>query len=52
MAAAAGGDNPEQDTVEDIVVDLGLDSLVVDSKALLEVGLPPGIVVAPEEKSG
>jgi len=50
--AVAGGDNPEQDTVEDIVVDLGLDSLVVDSKALLEVGLPPGIVVASEEKSG
>jgi hypothetical protein len=52
IVAAAGGDNPEQDTVEDIVVDLGLDSLVVDSKVLLEVGLPPGIVVAPEEKSG
>jgi hypothetical protein len=34
------------------VVDLGLDSLVVDSKDLLEVGLPPGIVVASEEKSG
>jgi hypothetical protein len=52
--AAAGGDNPEQDTptVVDIVVDLGLDSLVVDSKDLLEVGLPPGIVVASEEKSG
>jgi hypothetical protein len=38
--------------VADIVVDLGLDSLVVDSKDLLEVGLPPGIVVASEEKSG
>jgi hypothetical protein len=51
-AMAAGVDNPEQDTVEDIVVDLGLDRLVVDSKALLEVELPSGIVVAPEEKSG
>jgi hypothetical protein len=52
MAAAAGGDNPEQDTVEDIVVDLGLDSLVVDSMEPLEVELPPGIVVVSEEKSG
>jgi hypothetical protein len=52
LAIAAGVDNPEQDTVEDIVVDLGQDSLVVDSKGGPEVGLLLGIVVAPEEKSG